>query len=631
MELIKGEIRKIIYGNRGDFVIASFSEENGRGFVVKGVLPGARAGGKYKLEGSFVEDPRYGMQFQISKRVYSEDEIDIPEIFGMISAILLDASKNGHTFLSYEEVLSSLRERYGIGKELLDIAISDKRITESSLMIDWQQDKEEDGSEGGDNIDCTSNPRIYLKDLYRWEVMVCDDLKRLKTTGEQDEESAFDIDFEKIQKRMGLELSDEQKEAITGAINNGVTVITGGPGTGKTTILRGIAIVLREMDYFVAMAAPTGRAAKRIKESTGYRGHTIHRLLEASLDEKKDEVVFRRDRENPLEVDAVVVDEASMIDVELMGRLLSACQDGTKLILVGDVDQLPPVGPGSVLKDVIESEYIHTVCLNSIFRQAGESKIVVTAHQINRGEEPDLEYREGDDLIFLPKQTYREVQEELTRLAAYEEAQVITPTKRGELGTVTLNRMLQQTLNPPEEWKQEISLTMPVDREDSPSKSTSKEGRRGGDFLRIGDRVMQIKNNYSKPWEIVGSGIEGSGLFNGDMGVIVEVDPVEDFVAVKFDEGKVAFYERKEFPELMLAYAITVHKSQGSEFSMVIMPITNVGPVLGTKNMLYTAITRGKDNVVLMGSEKALIRMIHSNSTRDRNSGMKDRLMGFLN
>lgn len=623
MELIKGKIKKIIYGNRGDFVIASFSDDKGVGLVVKGLIPGAKEGATYKLEGYFVEDPRYGRQFRIIKRVYTEEEIDTTAIAQMISAALIDASKNGHTFLSYDEVLSVLRERYGIGKELFDIAIADKEIEESSLKIDR--------SDTADSDVTASNLKLYLKDLYKWETLACDDLKRLKLTAEQTRNDIFNIDFEKIQKRMGLELSEEQKDAIAGAVYNGVTVITGGPGTGKTTILRGIAMLLREMDCLVALAAPTGRAAKRIKESTGYRGQTIHRLLEASLDEKKDEVVFRRDRDNPLEVDAVIVDEASMIDVELMGRLLSACQDGTKLILVGDVDQLPPVGPGSVLKDIIESEYIHTVCLNSIFRQAGESKIVVAAHQINRGEEPDLEYREGDDLIFLPKKTYGEVQEEIARLAAYDETQVITPTKRGDLGTAALNRMLQETLNPPEEWKQEINLTKPNDQGDYSAESSHHGGKMKGDFFRLGDRVMQIKNNYSKPWEITGLNIEGSGLFNGDMGVIVDVDPVEDFVAVEFDEGKVAFYERKEFSELKLSYAITVHKSQGSEFSVVIMPIANVGSMLGTKNMLYTAITRGKDNVVLLGSENALRKMIHSDFTRDRNSGIKDRLMSFLN
>lgn len=626
MELIIGKIQKIIYSSKGNFLIASFSKEEGASFVIKGILPGAREGDVYNLEGRFVEDPRYGRQFQISKRVYMEDEIDIPAIFQMIMSILLDASKNGHTFLFYEEVLSALRERYGIGKEQFDMALSDKRIEESSLKADRFGN---DVSSSGE-----SNLRLYMSDMYKWETLACEDLRRLKHTGEEIQEGGIVIDFEKIQNRMGIDLSEEQKDAIAGAINNGVTVITGGPGTGKTTILRGIAMILREMDYFVALTAPTGRAAKRIKESTGYRGHTIHRLLEATLDEKKDEVVFRRNRENPLEVDAIIVDEASMIDIELMGRLLSACQDGTKLILVGDVDQLPPVGPGSVLRDIIDSEYIHTVSLNSIFRQAGESKIIVAAHQINRGEEPDLDYREGDDLIFLPKRTYREVQEEIVKLAAYDEAQVITPTKKGELGTTILNRVLQESLNPPDEWKQEVKIMKFEENEDASVKDvriSSQEGINARDCLRLGDRVMQIKNNYSKPWTITSLNIEGSGLFNGDMGVIVEVDPVEDFVAVEFDEGKVAFYDRKEFSELMLAYAITVHKSQGSEFSMVIMPVTNVGPVLGTKNLLYTAITRGKDNVVLMGSTKALRRMIHSNTARDRNSGMKDRLVSYLN
>lgn len=440
---------------------------------------------------------------------------------------------------------------------------------------------------------------------------------------------------------MGISFSNEQKEAVSGAIANGVTVITGGPGTGKTTILRAVTMLLREMGYIVALAAPTGRAAKRIKESTGYRGHTIHRLLEASIDEKKDEVIFRRNEENPLEADAVIVDEASMIDVELMSRLLEACTDGTRLVLVGDVDQLPPIGPGSVLNDIIQSEYIHTTSLKSIFRQAEESKIVVSAHEINRGEEPDLEYKEGDDLIFLPKSTYAEVREEIAKLAAYEEAQVITPTKRGQLGTTSLNKMLQDSLNPREEWKQEINkrISGRVDSSDENSitsempQITMRNGTAANaenEIFRVGDRVMQIKNNYGKQWKIAAVEVEGSGLFNGDMGKIVEIDPLNEIISVEFDEGKVAKYEREDFKELQLSYAITVHKSQGSEFPMVVMPVANFGPLLCTRNLLYTGITRGRDNVILLGDEKSLIRMIHCNTSRDRNSGMKDRLASFL-
>ena len=265
----------------------------------------------------------------------------------------------------------------------------------------------------------------------------------------------------------------------------------------------------------------------------------------------------------------------------------------------------------------------------------------MSAHEINRGEEPDLEYKEGDDLIFLPKSTYAEVREEIAKLAAYEEAQVITPTKRGQLGTTSLNKMLQDSLNPREEWKQEINkrISESVDSSDEnsitsempqiPTRNASGSNAEN-EIFRVGDRVMQIKNNYGKQWKIAAVEVEGSGLFNGDMGKIVEIDPLNEIISVEFDEGKVAKYEREDFKELQLSYAITVHKSQGSEFPMVVMPVASFGPLLGTRNLLYTGITRGRDNVILLGDEKSLIRMIHCNTSRDRNSGMKDRLASFL-
>lgn len=629
MTVINGKIKKIFYRGRGGFAIGLFSVDDGdiigKTMTVKGVLPGIKEGVKCKLSGDFVIDEKYGRQFNVKNLIFDNDEIDEEGLYRMIFVVLTDAARNGNTFLFYEEVLNELRMRYGIPQEMLDDTISQENSEKYEIVIDSSQ---------------VYGKRFYLEDIYNWELRACDNLRRLNQTAENFKAGEVEIDFEKIESRMGISLSTEQMEAVSGAVFNGVTVITGGPGTGKTTILRAVTMLLREIGYIVALAAPTGRAAKRIKESTGYRGYTIHRLLEASIDEKKEEVVFRRNAENPIEADAVIVDEASMIDVELMSRLLEACMDGTKLVLVGDVDQLPPVGPGSVLRDIIESEYIHTTLLKSIFRQAEESKIVVSAHEINRGEEPDLTYTEGDDLIFLPKSTYAEVREEIAKLAAYEEAQVITPTKRGQLGTASLNKMLQNKLNPREEWKQEVHKYRFEEEDISDEKLNSdapqismrndKMDNSNDEIFRLGDRVMQIKNNYGKQWKIPAVDIEGLGLFNGDMGKIIEIDPLSEIISVEFDEGKVAKYERKDFKELQLSYAITVHKSQGSEFQMVVMPVANFGPVLGTKNLLYTGITRGKDNVILLGDERALIRMIHCNTSRERNSGMKDRLSSFL-
>lgn len=625
MAVINGKIKKVFYRGGGGFAIGLFSVDDGDTITVKGVLPGIREGIKCKLSGDFVIDEKYGKQFNVRRMLFDQEELDEEGLYRMIFVVLTDAARNGNTFLFYEEVLNELRMRYGISQEMLDDTISLDNSEKYEIAIE--------SSEG-------YGKRFYLEEIFNWELRACDNLRRLNQTAETFNTEEAKIDFEKIESRMGIEFSKEQRDAVSGAVTNGVAVITGGPGTGKTTILRAVTILLREMGYTVALAAPTGRAAKRIKESTGYRGYTIHRLLEASIDEKKDEVIFRRNEENPLEVDAVIVDEASMIDVELMSRLLEACMDGTKLVLVGDVDQLPPVGPGSVLRDIIESEYIHTTLLKSIFRQAEESKIVVSAHEINRGEEPDLTYSEGDDLIFMPKSTYAEVREEIAKLAVYEESQVITPTKRGQLGTVALNKMLQDRLNPREEWKQEVhkyrfeeeDISDEKLNSDDPqiSMSNDKMDNSNDEIFRLGDRVMQIKNNYGKQWKIEAVDIEGLGLFNGDMGKIIEIDPLNEIISVEFDEGKVAKYERKDFKELQLSYAITVHKSQGSEFQMVVMPVANFGPVLGTKNLLYTGITRGKDNVILLGDERALIRMIHCNTSRERNSGMKERLSSFL-
>ncbi|MDD7512402.1 MAG: AAA family ATPase, partial [Clostridiales bacterium] len=329
MAVINGTIKKIFYRGRGGFVIGLFSTINGETITIKGVLPAIREGIKCKLDGEIVIDEKYGRQFNVRNLLFDAGDVDEEGLYRMIFVVLTEAARNGNTFLFYEEMLDELRMRYGISKELLDDTISMNDSEKNDIVVDEIQDDVK---------------RFYLSEIYRWEVSACENLKRINQSAENFKDDEVNIDFDKIENRMGISFSDEQKEAVKGAISNGVTVITGGPGTGKTTILRAITMLLREMGYIVALAAPTGRAAKRIKESTGYRGYTIHRLLEASIDEKKDEVVFRRNQDNPIEADAIIIDEASMIDVELMSRLLEACTDSTRLVLVGDVDQLPPVG-----------------------------------------------------------------------------------------------------------------------------------------------------------------------------------------------------------------------------------------------------------------------------------------------
>jgi len=431
----------------------------------------------------------------------------------------------------------------------------------------------------------------------------------------KDEIEKFEIDYE-------ITFADSQKQAIEGAFENGVEIITGGPGTGKTTIIKCITQIFEAANQKVFMAAPTGRAAKRMTEATGREAKTIHRLLELGFSDE-DELAFIKNDEAPLDCDVLILDEASMIDIMLMNNLLKTVKIGTRLIVVGDVDQLPSVGPGNVLRDIIESEGIKVVRLKDIFRQAEKSMIVVNAHKINKGEMPLLNER-GKDFFFIKEEDQLKVLDILldlvnSRLPKFNKnwdkkrhIQVLSPMRKGILGVGNLNKCLQNVINPASKNKKEKEVK---------------------DFIfRVGDKVMQMKNNYSLKWERVsGEGEkEGLGVFNGDIGYIESMDDEDNTVAVIFDDDRRIIYENLFLDELDLAYATTIHKSQGSEFPVVILPAFMGPPLLMNRNLLYTGITRAKEMVVLVGSIKAVNFMVNNNRSFERYSALKWRIKEIL-
>ena len=419
-----------------------------------------------------------------------------------------------------------------------------------------------------------------------------------------------------LAKESGIEYSSEQEQAIREAATSGLLLITGGPGTGKTTILNGILELLGQMQLKCLLAAPTGRAAKRLTEVTGEDASTIHRLLEASIDQNTGDMFFVRDEDNPLNCDAVIVDEMSMVDVELLHALLQAIPQGKRLILVGDPDQLPPVGPGFPFNDMLRSGNLPTVRLTEIFRQAQESLIVMNAHRVNRGEMPDLKNVKSD-FFFMRRRSEEEVSSLIrdlctTRLPKNmgipaEQIQVLSPTRKGGVGTVSLNQMLQTALNPG---------------------SPDKKERQFGDFtFREGDRVMQIRNNYDIMWKKSDGSTVGTGIFNGDVGIIREIDPGTETMTILFDD-RIAEYDFTQLNELEPAYAMTVHKSQGSEYRAVILTAWNGSPYLLSRSILYTAITRARELLIIVGREETVGVMVENAKKNRRYTGLKLRLQG---
>lgn len=515
-------------------------------------------------------------------------------VYSGIKHVLSLIVQQGHTF-SYEDDL--LREASSILRVKEEVIKNE--ITELLLKGDIHRTMFNERS------------AVYLLPYYNAELNVCKKLVRLSSS----RVDVIDIDIEKeiefCEKDGNLELADKQREAIAKSIEQGVMVITGGPGTGKTTIINSIIKIFERQNLKVLLAAPTGRAAKRMSEATEQPAKTIHRLLEYQFSEAGF-LAFNRDESNPLQADLIIIDEASMLDILLMNNLLEAISLGTRVIFVGDVDQLPSVGAGDVLRDIIRSEIITTVQLDEIFRQAQESMIVTNAHKINVGEFPILNEKDKD-FYFIKCNSPDKVLETVVnlcknRLPEYydfdgvKDIQVLSPMKGSKVGVHSLNESLQYALNPPSKDKPERSF---------------------GDILfREGDKVMQIKNNYNIKWKSRYRFENGEGVFNGDIGYILEIDLKQKNVLVLFDDDREVIYEFSELDELVLSYAVTVHKSQGSEFPVVVMPIYSIAPMLRNRNILYTAITRAKSLVVLVGVQSQLDGMIKNVSNAERNSGL---------
>lgn len=515
--------------------------------------------------------------------------------------ILMLASGDGHVYLPKDVLLFRTSELLGIPSEQIDKYIMDMAI-EHKLMV-----KEEQSNTG-----CEPELIVYANQYYYLELNAARMLHDLNIVCEA-KESEIHKRIERIEKKSQIQLADQQKQAVVTAVKHGMTIITGGPGTGKTTTINTIIRYFMAQGDDILLAAPTGRAAKRMTETTGYEASTIHRLLEinAGGQDLDKGVHFERNAQNPLEADVIIIDEVSMVDIHLMHALLSAISIGTRLILVGDVNQLPSVGPGRVLQDMISSGVFPVVQLDKIFRQASESSIVVNAHKINKGEYVDLKTKHKDFMFLNYTDTNQIisivrwlVQDKLPKHvnAELSEIQVLTPMRKGPLGVENLNEILQKYMNPP-----------------SPDK---KEHVHGSHIFREGDKIMQIKNDYQIEWEIRGIHnipIEkGMGIFNGDMGIIRQINEFAECMTIEFDDGRFVEYSFKQLDELELAYAITIHKSQGSEYPAVVIPLLGGPKMLMSRNLLYTAVTRAKHCVTMVGSERTFDDMIQNQMEQNR-------------
>ena len=549
-------------------------------------------------------DDMEGVGFRTADEIAAKVGIRTDSDFRIRSGIqyaLLQAAGEGHTYLPMDE----LTRRTSL---LLDIDPEHIEKHYMNLAMDRKIVMRQ-------NEDVT---QIYSASFFYMEANVATMLKQLNIKYDISD-AEIEQRIHAIEKKSDIQLDEHQIQAVREAIRNGVLVITGGPGTGKTTTINTIIryFEMEGMDIF--LAAPTGRAAKRMSETTGFEERTIHRMLELNggMDGNAG---FERNEQNPLETDVIIIDEMSMVDISIMYSLLKAVVAGTRLILVGDVNQLPSVGPGSVLKDIIDSHQFNTVMLTKIFRQASTSDIIVNAHKINRGEEITLDNKsmdffflkryDADKIINVTLQLIKQKLPKFVEAAEYD-IQVLTPMRKGLLGVERLNGILQQYMNPPDK------------------KKTEKEYN--GTVFREGDKVMQTKNNYQLEWEIrskYGLSIEkGTGIFNGDMGIIQQINEFAETMTIAFDENRTVEYSFKLLDELELAYAITIHKSQGSEYPAVVIPLLTGPRMLMNRNLLYTAVTRAKKCVTLVGNDETFNMMIQNTTELKRYSGLKDRLI----
>ncbi|MDY3052519.1 MAG: ATP-dependent RecD-like DNA helicase [Ndongobacter sp.] len=542
-----------------------------------------------------------GVGFRTADRIAQQNGLAADSVFRCKAALVYwmeqEALSAGNCFLSRAELEQEIQKLLGANLTHFDEALFELQIN-------------------GTLYEEPHSGRWYLNSIYRLENEVASRVCRLLDVERTAEE--LTVDMERIEQKMKLHLSERQKSAVMQAAAHSVLVITGGPGTGKTTILRAILEVFDENRLATVLAAPTGRAAKRMEQSTGRSAQTIHRLLGfKGGSDSKGRLLIEHDEDNPLSCDAVVIDEASMMDLFLMGSLMQALPPEARLIFVGDVDQLPSVGPGNVLRDLIDSKQVPTIALDTIYRQSGASLIVTNAHRINHGAEPILN-RGDQDFFFLPgkdSMNTLELVEDLVcrRLPEHyglepgKDIQVLAPTKKGTCGVENLNGLLQRALNPAQGDVEEIES--------------------GTQMFRAGDRVMQTQNDYRLPWTAE-DGSEGEGVYNGDFGIVREVNSEEGSLCVDF-EGRLAWCDAEQIQALVHSYAITIHKSQGSEFPCVVLPLTPGPSMLLTRNILYTAITRARKLVVLAGSREVLRQMIRNNSVRRRNSSLAERIVSY--
>lgn len=543
-----------------------------------------------------------GVGFRTADEIASRVGIKMDSDFRVRSGVLytlLTASTEGHTYLPQEELTARTAkllevEPEQIEKQYMDLAIERKIVMKQGETTE-----------------------IYASSFYYMEANTATMLKQLNVPYD-----VPDIEIEArirtIEKQTGMELDEHQVTAVKEAVRNGLLVITGGPGTGKTTTINTIIRYFEGEGLDIFLAAPTGRAAKRMSETTGFEARTIHRMLELSGG-VEGTAGFERNENNPLETDVIIVDEMSMVDITIMNSLLKAVVPGTRLILVGDINQLPSVGPGSVLRDIIDSHACNVVKLTKIFRQAATSDIIVNAHKINRGEEVVLDNKSMDffflkryDADIIINVVLQLVKQKLPKFvdATPYDIQVLTPMRKGLLGVERLNGILQKYLNPPMSGKAEKEY--------------------GDTLFREGDKVMQTRNNYQLEWEIrtkYGLSVDkGTGIFNGDMGIVREINDFSETMTIEFDEGRMVEYPYKLLDELELAYAITIHKSQGSEYPAVVIPLLKGPAMLLNRNLIYTAVTRARKCVTLVGNENTFYEMVQNTSQQKRYSGLKARL-----
>lgn len=551
-------------------------------------------------------DEVYGIGFKLADRIAFKAGIGVNSTFRIKSGVKYTLGlclTNGHVYMPKELLLKECKELLNI--EILEI---------ENILIELQIERV---------LILEDTTDVYLNYMYYAENFIA---KKIIELSNNDTPIDYNLEekIEKIENNIGIKLANQQKESVIEALKKGAIVITGGPGTGKTTIIKTIINLLENEGYTIQLTAPTGRAAKRMSEATGREAKTIHRLLEISYNGEGNKQFFLRNAENPIDANVIIVDEISMVDEMLMFNLLKGIDNYTKLILVGDADQLPSVGAGNVLGDIIKSGCIKVVKLTEIFRQAKESAIVINAHRINKGKYPVFNQK-NKDFYFVKCEDINSISNKIIELVTMRlpnyikninlnEIQILTPMRRTKIGVEELNRKLQENVNPPIKNKVEKIF-------------------KGGIF-REGDKVMQIKNNYNISWSIIENNVkreEGAGVYNGDTGVIAKIKEEQEKIWVIFDDNKLVIYDYTQLDELELAYAITIHKSQGSEYRVVVIPVHNGYDMLMTRNLLYTGVTRAKELVVLVGKLTTIYRMVDNDKEIKRYSKLANRIIKMGN